>query len=108
MLHWLNTEIWGPMWPNMFAPSAITLAAIAITHMKAKWHRDRLHAERTAQADEHHRALLKQADAHQAALVRQASEQHMQVLDRVDVHGAATRAAVEKAAASPARRGGAR
>ena len=26
MIHWLDVELWGPMWPNMFAPSAITLA----------------------------------------------------------------------------------
>ena len=45
ILHWLNTEIWGPMWPNMFAPSAITLAAITIAHFKAKWHRERQHED---------------------------------------------------------------
>jgi hypothetical protein len=43
VIGWLNTELWQPMWPNMFAPSAITLAAIVIAHYKAKWHRERMH-----------------------------------------------------------------
>jgi hypothetical protein len=46
LLHWLNNELWGPMWPNIFSPSAITLAAIGVSHVK-----------RTAQAERHHREL---------------------------------------------------
>ena len=34
LLHWLNVHLWGPMWPNMFAPSMITLAAVAVSHVK--------------------------------------------------------------------------
>ena len=45
MLHWLNVEIWGPMWPNMFAPSAITLAAVAVSHVKASRQRREQHED---------------------------------------------------------------
>lgn len=34
ILHWLNVELWGPMWPNMFAPSVISLAAIGVSHWR--------------------------------------------------------------------------
>lgn len=34
--HWLNAEIWGPMWPNMFAPSAFTLGAVIIAHIRTR------------------------------------------------------------------------
>jgi len=46
ILHWLNVHLWAPMWPNIFAPSAITLAAVAISHIKS-----------ARQAERHHRAL---------------------------------------------------
>lgn len=57
ILHWLNVHLWGPMWPNIFAPSAITLGAITVAHLRARWQADRHHAERAAQADAHHEAL---------------------------------------------------
>jgi hypothetical protein len=28
ILHWLNVEIWGPMWPNVFSPNLWTLVAV--------------------------------------------------------------------------------
>ena len=43
--HWLNTELWGPMWPNMFAPSVITLAAVAVSHIRAHRQRERHHED---------------------------------------------------------------
>lgn len=45
MIHWLNTELWGPMWPNMFAPSMITLAAVVISHVRQHRHHERRHEE---------------------------------------------------------------
>jgi len=45
VLHWLNVELWSPMWPNMFAPSAITLAAIGVSHVKAGRQRRRDHED---------------------------------------------------------------
>lgn len=45
ILHWLNVHLWGPMWPNMFAPSAITLAAVAVSHIKARRQRERHHED---------------------------------------------------------------
>jgi hypothetical protein len=44
-LHWLNTELWSPMWPNIFAPSASTLAAVVISHIKAARQRQRHHED---------------------------------------------------------------
>jgi hypothetical protein len=41
--HWLNVELWGPMWPNMFAPSVITLAWMGILHVRVKVHLRRHH-----------------------------------------------------------------
>ena len=43
--HWLNTELWGPMWPNIFAPSAITLAAVIVGHVRASRQRQRNHED---------------------------------------------------------------
>ena len=34
--HWLNVELWSPMWPNMFAPSMITLAAVIVSHVRQR------------------------------------------------------------------------
>lgn len=45
MIHWLNVELWSPMWPNMFAPSAITLIAVAVSHVKAARQRERHHED---------------------------------------------------------------
>lgn len=43
--HWLDVELWGPMWPNMFAPSVITLLAVIVSHVKAHRQRERHHEE---------------------------------------------------------------
>lgn len=45
VVHWFNTELWAPMWPNVFAPSAITLVAIVLSHLKLKEHQRKQHAE---------------------------------------------------------------
>jgi hypothetical protein len=45
ILHWLDVELWAPMWPNMFAPSLITLAVVVVSHARARRHRDRQHAD---------------------------------------------------------------
>jgi hypothetical protein len=44
-LHWLNVELWSPMWPNMFAPSLVTLPVVIISHLKAARQRERHHGE---------------------------------------------------------------
>jgi hypothetical protein len=43
--HWLNVHLWGPMWPNMFAPSASTVIAVAVSHVKAARQRERHHQD---------------------------------------------------------------
>lgn len=43
--HWLNVELWGPMWPNMFAPSVITIASVVISHVRARKQRERHHED---------------------------------------------------------------
>jgi hypothetical protein len=46
MIHrYLFVDLWLPMWPNVFAPSAITLAAVVISHVKQIRQRDRHHQE---------------------------------------------------------------
>ena len=39
-------NFWDDLWPNVIAPSAWTLAAVAVSHVK-----------RAAQAERHHQAL---------------------------------------------------
>jgi hypothetical protein len=39
-------NFWNDLWPNVIAPSAWTLAAITVSHVK-----------RTAQAERHHREM---------------------------------------------------
>lgn len=34
----LNRDVWGPMWPNVFAPSVFTVLGIAVSHFKLKKH----------------------------------------------------------------------
>jgi hypothetical protein len=63
ILHWLNTELWAPMWPNMFAPSVITLAAVVVSHVKARRQRDR-----------HQQDLKKHVTATAGAAVEQAEQ----------------------------------
>lgn len=43
VLHWLNVELWSPMWPNMFAPSLVTIPVVIVGHVKAARQRRRLH-----------------------------------------------------------------
>lgn len=43
--HWLNTELWGPLWPNVFAPSVWVLPAVVISHVKAARQRERHHQD---------------------------------------------------------------
>ena len=45
LLHWLDVELWAPMWPNMFAPSASTVAAVVISHVKSARQRERHHED---------------------------------------------------------------
>lgn len=68
VLHWLNTELWGPMWPNIFAPSAITLAAILLAHVRTRMHIRTTHQATTAavrdQLAEHQKQVTAQLAAH--------------------------------------------
>jgi hypothetical protein len=41
--HWLNVHLWAPMWPNMLAPSLVTLAWVGFLHVRAKVHLARHH-----------------------------------------------------------------
>jgi hypothetical protein len=45
LLHWLNTELWGPMWPNIFSPNVWTIAAILIHLLVTLAQRERHHRE---------------------------------------------------------------
>jgi hypothetical protein len=36
--HWLYTDLWAPMWPNVFAPSAPTLLSVLWGHYRLKAH----------------------------------------------------------------------
>jgi len=45
ILHWLNVELWSPMWPNVFSPSAVTIAAVVISHLRASGQRERHHED---------------------------------------------------------------
>jgi hypothetical protein len=63
LLHWLNVHLWGPMWPNIFAPSAMTLAAVAISHARAYRQRERHHAETRATLTAHHEELKQHVTA---------------------------------------------
>ena len=45
LLTLFNRDIWAPMWPNMFAPSVITLAAVVVSHFRLKAHQKKNHEE---------------------------------------------------------------
>jgi hypothetical protein len=45
ILHWLNTELWSPLWPNMVAPSLWVLPAVVISHVKSARQRERHHED---------------------------------------------------------------
>ena len=68
MLHWLNVELWGPMWPNIFAPSAVTLVAIVVSHMLHRkamaTHMDHLRTHIAERLNVHHAEMGKQLAAH--------------------------------------------
>lgn len=34
VLHWVNTDLWGPMWPNVFSPNVWTVVAV-LCHLVA-------------------------------------------------------------------------
>lgn len=57
MGHWLNVELWGPMWPNMFAPSAFTLTGLIVSHIKRARQAERHHQAQTEQNERHHQEL---------------------------------------------------
>lgn len=44
ILAWLNRDLWAPMWPNMFAPSVITLAGLGLSHWRIRRRQDAHHA----------------------------------------------------------------
>lgn len=45
MITWLNVHLWGPMWPNVFAPSVFTLLGIAASHIRSARQRRKQHEE---------------------------------------------------------------
>ena len=52
--HWLNTELWGPMWPNIFSPNVWTIVAVACHLLATLAQRARHHYESERRADERH------------------------------------------------------
>lgn len=57
MWHWLDVELWSPMWPNIFSPNVWTLVAI-VAHLAATLvQRERQHREAEKRADERHEDL---------------------------------------------------
>lgn len=48
--HSINLDLWGPMWPNVFAPNFWTLVGVAASHL----HLSRLQRKHH---DEHMQAL---------------------------------------------------
>lgn len=68
--HWLNTELWGPMWPNVFAPNIWTILAV-IAHLAVTMiQRERHHREAEAAAALRHSDLK----AHITSTAREATE----------------------------------
>ncbi len=43
-MSWLG-HTWSAMWPNIFAPSAFTLAGVALSHIHLRRHVNRKHEE---------------------------------------------------------------
>jgi uncharacterized membrane protein len=62
--HWIFGDLYQNMWSNMFAPSAITLAAVLFAYLKGKWHRQRLHDEAMEKATARHEALKAHITSH--------------------------------------------
>lgn len=59
LLHWLNTELWGPMWPNIFSPNVWTLVALVLHLAATLLQRARHHQDSERRADERHDDLKK-------------------------------------------------
>lgn len=59
ILHWLNVEIWGPMWPNVFSPNIWTLAALVVHLAVTLVQRERQHRDSERRADERHKDMKK-------------------------------------------------
>lgn len=36
--HWLLGDLWNPMWPNVFAPSAPSIGAVVWSHWRLRTH----------------------------------------------------------------------
>lgn len=56
-LHWLNVELWSPMWPNIFSPNIWTLVALVLHLLITVIQRARQHHESEKRADERHEEL---------------------------------------------------
>ena len=57
VLHWLNTELWGPMWPNIFSPNVWTITAVLCHLLATLAQRGRQHREAEKRADERNKEL---------------------------------------------------
>jgi len=57
MIHWLNIHLWGPIWPNMVAPSVWTLFGISLSHFRMKKHVNTKHDELKAHVTAQHKEL---------------------------------------------------
>jgi hypothetical protein len=57
ILHWLDVELWGPMWPNIFSPNIWTLVALALHLAATLLQRARHHRDSEQRADERHEDL---------------------------------------------------
>lgn len=57
LLHWLNVELWSPLWPNMVAPNVWTIAAVLCHLLATLAQRARQHLEAERRADERHEEL---------------------------------------------------
>jgi len=55
--HVFVQDLYLNMWSNMFAPSALTLAAVGFAYLKGKWHRAELHDKAMRQSAAHHEEL---------------------------------------------------
>jgi hypothetical protein len=49
-LHWLNVELWSPMWPNVFSPNVWTITVVLL-HLAVTWiQRERQHLQSMGEA----------------------------------------------------------
>lgn len=63
ILHWLNVELWSPMWPNIFSPNVWTLVALALHLAATLIQRARQHRESEKRADERHEDMKRHVTA---------------------------------------------